>query len=57
MKINTETVVDRETFELVVSTEAKVLGKTYKHTERTDLTALYELFLNTMIDEGYIHAN
>ena len=54
MKITMTTEVVRELFSLRVTTEAKALGQTYKHVEGTDLTPMYELFLDQMIKDGWI---
>ena len=56
MKIKHETTVNSEDFTLVTTTRAVVMGKAFEHTEVTDLTDLYVLFLDRLIEDGWLEA-
>lgn len=52
--IETTTTVDAEAFSLVTDTKVKLLGKTYHHTETTDMTEVYNMFISQMVKDGWL---
>ena len=52
--ITITTTVDEENFTLVTVTKAKFLGQTYDHTETTDMTDVYNMFIGQMVKDGWL---